>query len=70
MKSSKIRLFHFDKKDLVIEVYEKCFGANNVNKDTISKNVQFLYDNKRIKRISLIKIICGSFADWFERKIM
>ena len=58
-----------DKKELVIEVYEKCFGSNNVSKETISRNVQFLFDNKRIKKISIIRIICGSLNEWFNRKI-
>lgn len=58
-----------DKKEIVLDVYEKCFG-NSINKDTIGKNVQFLFDNKRIKKMSLIKIICGNISDWFERKIL
>jgi hypothetical protein len=58
-----------DKKELVIEVYEKCFGANQINKESIGRNVQFLFDNKRIKKISIVRIICGSLNEWFNRKI-
>lgn len=58
-----------DKKELVIEVYDKCFGANQINKETVGRNVQFLYDNKRIKKISIFKIIYGSLSEWFNRKI-
>jgi len=58
-----------DKKEIVLDVYEKCFG-NSINKDLIGKNVQFLFDNKRIKKMSLIKIICGNISDWFERKVL
>lgn len=58
-----------DKKAIVLEVYEKCFG-NGINKDLVGKNIQFLFDNKRIKKVSLIKIVCGNISDWFERKIL
>lgn len=58
-----------DKKEIVLEVYEKCFG-NAINKDVIGKNIQFLFDNKRIKKMSLIKIICGNISDWFERHLL
>lgn len=57
-----------DKKQLVIEAYDKCFG-NGINKDVIDKNIQFLFDNKRIKKVSFIQYICGSLSDWFNRKI-
>lgn len=57
-----------DKKDIVLEVYEKCFG-NGINKDVVAKNIQFLFDNKRIKKVSFIQYICGSLSEWFNRKI-
>jgi hypothetical protein len=58
-----------DKRELVADVYEKCFGVNSVNKDVLIKNVQFLYDNKRIKKVSIVQYICGSLSEWFNRKI-
>ena len=57
-----------DKKEVVLEVYEKCFG-NGINKDVISKNIQFLHDNKKIKKVSFTRYIFGSLSDWFNRKI-
>lgn len=58
-----------DKKELTIDSYEKCFGVGQINKETIGRNVQFLYDNKRIKKVSIIQFICGSLSEWFNRKI-
>lgn len=57
-----------DKKEVVLEVYEKCFG-NSINKDVISKNIQFLHDNKKIKKVSFTQYILCSLSDWFNRKI-
>lgn len=58
-----------DKKEIVLLCMQKCFGENLINIDTINRNVQFLYDNKRIKKVSLIQYICGSLSEWFNRKI-
>lgn len=56
-----------DKKQLVIECCEKIFGQ--VNKDLISKNVEFLFENKRIKKVSIVSLVCGTLSEWFSRKI-
>jgi hypothetical protein len=58
-----------DKKDIVLDVYDKCFGSAQIVKETVGRNIQFLYDNKRIKKVSLIQYVCGSLSEWFNRKI-
>ena len=57
-----------DKKDIVVSAYTKLFGQN-VNIETISKNIDFLFENKRIKKVSFISIVCGTISEWFNRKI-
>ena len=58
-----------DKKEIVLSVYEKAYGNNNCNKDLISKNIDFLHENKRIKKVSITSMICGTLSEWFTRKI-
>lgn len=57
-----------DKKEIVINAYEKVFG-NSLNKDLICKNIDFLHENKRIKKVSISAMICGTLSEWFNRKI-
>ena len=70
VKPSKNIKDKIDKKLLVLEIMEKAYGASNVNKDVISGNIDFLHENKRIKKVSMINFICGSLSEWFNRKIL
>ena len=70
VKPSKNNRDKIDKKNLVLEVYEKAYGVSNINKDILSKNIDFLHENKRIKKVSMVSFICGSLSEWFNRKIL
>ena len=70
VKPSKNVKDKIDKRLLVLEVFEKAYGASNINKDVISSNIDFLHENKRIKKVSMINYICGSLSEWFNRKIL
>jgi len=56
-----------DKKEIVLAVYSKVYGQVNI--DLLSKNIEFLFENKRIKKVSIGKMICGTLSEWFSRKI-
>jgi len=70
VKPSKNLKDKIDKKALCLEVFEKAYGASNVNKEVISGNIDFLHENKRIKKVSMVNYICGSVSEWFNRKIL
>lgn len=59
--------YKFDKKQIVIDVFIKLFGT--VNKELVEKNIQYLYDNKKIKKLGCISIWLGSLSEWWMRKI-
>ena len=59
--------YKFDKKQIVIDVFIKLFGT--VNKELVEKNIQYLYDNKKIKKLGCISIWFGSLSEWWMRKI-
>lgn len=59
--------YKFDKKQIVIDVFNKLFGT--VNKELIEKNIQYLFDNKKIKKLGCFNIWFGSFSEWWMRKV-
>ena len=61
------RKYKFDKKQIVIDVFIKLFGT--VNKELVEKNIQYLYDNKKIKKLGCISIWFGYLGEWWMRKI-
>ena len=66
-KNDKYRL---NKKDIVIEAFMKCFqSTNNADKELWGKNIEFLHDNDKIKKVKLHNIIFSTMSDWFRRKI-
>lgn len=59
--------YKFDKKQIVIDVFNKLFGT--VNKELIEKNIQYLFDNKKIKKLGCFSIWLGSLSEWWMRKV-
>lgn len=59
--------YKFDKKKIVVDVLIKLFGK--VNDELVEKNIQYLYDNKKIKKLGCISIWAGSLNEWWMRKI-
>lgn len=59
--------YKFDKKQIVIDVFIKLFGV--INKELVEKNIQYLYDNKKIKKLGCISIWFGSLSEWWMRKV-
>ena len=52
-------------KDIIFMAFEKVFG--NFNKDAVSNQIQFLYDNKQILPSSTSKKIYSTIEHWFVR---
>jgi hypothetical protein len=60
-----------DKKELVVSIYQKVFGAIQSEEISVLKSsVQFLYDNKKIKGASVIKAGIAFVADYIKRKFL
>lgn len=59
--------YKFDKKQIVIDVFIKLFGT--INKELVEKNIQYLFDNKKIKKLGCFNIWFGSLSEWWMRKI-
>jgi hypothetical protein len=60
-----------DKKELVVSIYQKVFGAITPEEIAVLKSsVQFLYDNGKIKGASVIKAGIAFVVDYIKKKIL
>lgn len=55
-------------KDIIFFAFDKVFGNNNFNRDNISNQIQFLYDNEQIIPSSISNKIYGTIEHWLVRK--
>lgn len=60
-----------DKKDIVFNVYKKLFG-NLKPEDlvVIDKNIQYLFENQKIKKKNIFSVVSSSICDWVYRKVL
>lgn len=60
-----------DKKDVVFTVYGKLFGTlTPADLQVIESNIQYLYENGKIKQKGFFKVVTSSIWDWIKRKIL
>lgn len=60
-----------DKKDIVFQAYKKLFG--NIRPEdltAIDRNIQYLFENGKIVKKSIFKVVSSSICEWFARKIL
>lgn len=67
-KDKKIKI---NKKDIVFDVYKKLFG-NLKPEDlvVIDKNIQYLFENGKIKKKNFFSVVSSSVCDWIYRKVL
>jgi len=60
-----------NKKELLLEVYDVLFPNLTMDeKQQISINVEFLLDNKQIKKLSAYKLYKAGVKEWFSKKFL
>jgi hypothetical protein len=60
---------NIDKLELCVEIFKILYG--NLTEDeitTIKRNVNFIWKNKLIKKISEYRLFKTSFLEWFSKK--
>jgi len=66
IKSDKI-----SKKELLLEIYDVLFPSLTIEeKQQISSNIEFLLDNKQVKKVSNYKLFKASVQNWITRKFL
>jgi len=56
------------KKDLAVEIMNDIFNLSPGEKITIEANIQFLWENKNIKKVSKWKLFKCGISEWFFKK--
>ena len=60
-----------NKKELLLSIYDVLFPNISLeDKQQISSNVEFLLDNKQIKKVSNYKLFKSSINEWITRKFL
>lgn len=59
-----------DKKELVITIMTLAFSLPKPEQERLDKAIQFLWNNKKIKRTALIKKAGRCLYSWLERRIL
>ena len=66
---SKQKNNKIDKKELVISVFVKLFNLSDDEKLLISNQIDFLFNNKMIKKVPLIEKTLKTFSAWLFKKL-
>lgn len=57
--------YKIDKKALVVDVLNSIFNLTAPEKVTIENNIEFLWNNKNIKRVSQFYLFCCGVREYF-----
>jgi hypothetical protein len=60
--------YKIDKKVLVVEILNQLFTLNTVEKTNVESNIEFLWNNKNIKKVSAWKLFCVGVREYFSPK--
>jgi hypothetical protein len=63
LKTDKI-----DKKQLVLDFMKTKFSASNEDLEIIDKAIEYLHNNKKIKKVSFYKLFKTFLKEWFFPK--
>ena len=58
-----------DKKELVLEVFNKIFEMTDDDQANISKSIEFLCNNKLIEKIPIIQKYSSIMSNYLKRKL-
>ena len=57
-----------NKKELCLSIYRDLFGIANDDEMMITKNIEYLWANKNIKKVSYYKLFKTCFTEWTKKK--
>lgn len=56
------------KKEIAIDILHELFGLTEEDKASISNNIQFLWENRMIKKVSFYKLFKTGLSEWLRKK--
>lgn len=60
--------YRIDKKELVIDILTSFFPLNSAERVTVGNNIEFLWNNKNIKKVSAFYLFCVGVKEYFVGK--
>ena len=57
-----------DKKSLALEIMKTYFAATDEDLEIIGKNIEYLHNNRVIKKVSFWKLFKSGLCEWFKKK--
>lgn len=63
-----VRKSGINKKELALDILQELFTFNAQEKVSVDKNIEFLWSNKNIKKVSQWKLFCAGFKELFWKK--
>ena len=62
--------YNIDKSNLLITIYDRIFAnLTDDEKATIRQNIQFIFNNGHIKKISYYKLMFCGIKEWLKKKV-
>lgn len=62
--------YGIEKKDLLLKIYDSAFeNLTDDDKQTIEKNIEFIFQNKHIKKVSYYKLFVCGLSEWIKKKL-
>lgn len=60
-----------NKKETLVEIYKQTFASLSVDEQkAIEQNVEFLWNNKKIKKVSYYKLFKTAIWEWVKKKFL
>ena len=62
--------YNIDKMNLVLSIYDRIFAfVTDEEKETIKKNIQFIWNNGHIKKIPAYRLLFCGIKEWIKKKV-
>ena len=63
--------YGINKKELLIKIYDQAFAnVSDDDKDNIKKNIEFIFQNGHIKKVSYYKLFVCGLSEWLKKKLL
>jgi hypothetical protein len=59
-----------DKKQLCITIYKEIYEMSDDDIKLLESNIEFLFNNKKFKKVSYYKLFMTGLSEWIKRKIL
>jgi hypothetical protein len=59
-----------NKKELCLTIYKEIFEMSEDDTKLVESNIEFLFNNKKFKKVSYYKLFMTGLSEWLKRKVL